>query len=104
MKIESKAKTILLPFDGSSASNRAIETVTDMVLATSEKEYRIIILHVIPQVDTTPLLEEFMKGEADTTGNNSGLPKADDYLQTMYKQESDAAKKELEHRKGPRSI
>lgn len=94
------AKKILVPYDGSPPSAKAVRYATDMAREDghskgSKTTIIIILLHVVPEIPIPPMFGDGIRlsraGEAEVTTTA--------YLKEVYQELKAAAKKKLENKK-----
>jgi len=84
-------KTILVPYDGSAMSDKALDKAVE--LATIIKESRIIIIHVIPEIPT-PIFSRVIR--SPQTGE---VITYSEYMVALYQEMESEMRKRLEERK-----
>ena len=84
-------KTILVPYDGSAMSDKALDKAVE--LATIIKESRIIIIHVVPEIPT-PIFSRVIR--SPQTGE---VITYSEYMVALYQEMESEMRKRLEERK-----
>ena len=84
-------KTILVPYDGSAMSDKALDKAVE--LATVIKESRIIIIHVVPEIPT-PIFSRVIR--SPQTGE---VITYSEYMVALYQEMESEMRKRLEERK-----
>ena len=84
-------KTILVPYDGSAMSDKALDKAVE--LATIIKESRIIIMHVVPEIPT-PIFSRVVR--SPKTGE---VITFSEYMVSLYQEMESEMRKKLEERK-----
>jgi nucleotide-binding universal stress UspA family protein len=84
-------KTILVPYDGSAMSDKALDKAVE--LATIIKESRIIIIHVVPEIPT-PIFSRVIR--SPETGE---VITYSEYMVSLYQEMESEMRKRLEERK-----
>jgi len=84
-------KTILVPYDGSAMSDKALDKAVE--LATIIKESRILIIHVVPEIPT-PIFSRVIR--SPQTGE---VITYSEYMVALYQEMESEMRKRLEERK-----
>jgi len=84
-------KTILVPYDGSAMSDKALDKAVE--LATIIKESRIIFIHVVPEIPT-PIFSRVIR--SPQTGE---VITYSEYMVALYQEMESEMRKRLEERK-----
>jgi nucleotide-binding universal stress UspA family protein len=84
-------KTILVPYDGSAMSDKALDKAVE--LANIIKESRIMIIHVIPEIPT-PIFSRVIR--SPKTGEVINFS---EYMESLYQEMESKMREKLEERK-----
>ena len=84
-------KTILVPYDGSAMSDKALDKAVE--LANILKESRIMIIHVIPEIPT-PIFSRVIR--SPKTGEVINFS---EYMESLYQEMESKMREKLEERK-----
>ena len=84
-------KTILVPYDGSDMSDKALDKAVE--IAKLIKDSKIIIIHVIPEIPTPIFLKEI---RSPKTGIRITFS---EYMESLYEQMKSETKEKLDERK-----
>ncbi|HZL24736.1 MAG TPA: universal stress protein, partial [Nitrososphaeraceae archaeon] len=84
-------KTILVPYDGSAMSDKALDKAVE--LATIIKESRIIIIHVIPEIPT-PIFSRVIRSP-----KTREVITFSEYMVSLYQEMESEMREKLEERK-----
>lgn len=84
-------KTILVPYDGSDMSDKALDKAVE--IAKLIKDSKIIIIHVIPEIPTPIFLKEI---RSPKTGIRLTFS---EYMESLYEQMESGTKEKLKEKK-----